>query len=261
MTDRNRRTTARRGVRIGLFAGAVAALIGATGILWTGTSDAGTTLGASAAEHGRYFGTALNAGKLNDNAYTTIAGREFNMVTPENEMKWDATEPSQNNFTFGAADQIVNFATSHGQRIRGHALAWHSQQPGWVAGPERNRAAQRHAEPRHHGRGPLPGQVLFLGRGQRGLRRRHQRRPARLQPAAHRQRLDRGRVPGRPGRGPDREALLQRLQHRRLERRQDPGGRQPGPRLQVPRRTHRLRGPAVPLHRWLLRPEPTTGPR
>ena len=132
MTDRNRRTTARRGVRIGLFAGAVVALIGATGILWTGTSDAGTTLGASAAEHGRYFGTALNAGKINDNAYTTIAGREFNMVTPENEMKWDATEPSQNNFTFGAADQIVNFATSHSQRIRGHALAWHSQQPGWV---------------------------------------------------------------------------------------------------------------------------------
>jgi endo-1,4-beta-xylanase len=29
---------------------------------------------------GRYFGTAISAGKLGDSAYTTIAGREFNMA-------------------------------------------------------------------------------------------------------------------------------------------------------------------------------------
>jgi len=46
----------------------------------------------------------------------------------------DATEPSQNSFSWGQADQIVNFATSHSMRIRGHALAWHAQQPGWAQG-------------------------------------------------------------------------------------------------------------------------------
>jgi endo-1,4-beta-xylanase len=95
-------------------------------------SAAATSLGAAAAQSGRYFGTAIAAGKLGDSAYTTIAAREFNMVTPENEMKIDATEPNQNQFSFNAADQIYNWATSHGMKVRGHTLAWHSQQPGWM---------------------------------------------------------------------------------------------------------------------------------
>jgi len=120
--------------RTPLLLGTIAAVCVTTIAALAGTADAATTLGASAAEHGRYFGTALSTAHLGDSAYTTIAGREFNQVTPENEMKWDATEPSQNSFSFGQADQIVNFATSHNMRIRGHALAWHSQQPGWVSG-------------------------------------------------------------------------------------------------------------------------------
>jgi len=96
------------------------------------TAEAATTLGASAAATGRYFGAAVAAYKLSDTTYAGILDREFNMITPENEMKWDATEPSQNSFNYSSADQIVNHATAHGQRMRGHALAWHSQQPGWA---------------------------------------------------------------------------------------------------------------------------------
>ncbi|MCZ7421999.1 non-reducing end alpha-L-arabinofuranosidase family hydrolase [Verrucosispora sp. WMMA2121] len=91
-----------------------------------------TTLAAAAGQSGRYFGAAVAANKLNDGAYTTILNREFNSVTPENEMKIDATEPQQNNFTFGNADRIVNHALSRGWKVRGHTLAWHSQQPGWM---------------------------------------------------------------------------------------------------------------------------------
>jgi endo-1,4-beta-xylanase len=91
-----------------------------------------TTLGAGAAQSGRYFGAAIGTPHLGDSAYTTIAGREFNMVTAENEMKIDATEPNQNQFSFTGGDQVFNFAMQHGARVRGHTLAWHSQQPTWM---------------------------------------------------------------------------------------------------------------------------------
>ncbi|MDF2706326.1 MAG: Beta,4-xylanase [Nonomuraea muscovyensis] len=99
----------------------------------TGPADAASTLGASAAERGgRYFGAAVAAGKLADSTYVTILNREFNSVTAENEMKWDATEPSRNSFNYSNADRIVNHAAGRGMKIRGHTLLWHAQMPGWA---------------------------------------------------------------------------------------------------------------------------------
>ena len=90
------------------------------------------TPATAAAGSGRYFGTAVPSGKLGDSTYSTLLDREFNMITPENEMKWDTTEPSRGSFNFAPADSIVGHATAHGQRMRGHTLVWHSQLPGWV---------------------------------------------------------------------------------------------------------------------------------
>jgi endo-1,4-beta-xylanase len=102
-------------------------------VVLAGPADAGTTLGTAAAEKGgRYFGAAVPAFKLNDGNYVSILDREFSAITPENEMKWDATEPSQGRFNFTGGDQIVAHAQAHGQRMRGHTLAWHNQQPGWA---------------------------------------------------------------------------------------------------------------------------------
>jgi endo-1,4-beta-xylanase len=120
--------------RRSLLSATVAAAVLAAGVTLIGTAEAATTLGASAAQSGRYFGTAVAAGRLGDSTYTGILAREFNMITPENEMKWDATEPSQGRFTYTNGDRIVAQAQSNGSRVRGHNLLWHAQQPSWVAG-------------------------------------------------------------------------------------------------------------------------------
>ncbi|CAM5604117.1 glycosyl hydrolase [Streptomyces violaceusniger] len=137
MNDRERhdRHGRRRTSTLGLIAAGVMAVAGiATAAPATASpSTQASTLGAQAAQSGRYFGTAVAAGRLGDSTYSTILDREFNMVTPENEMKWDTTERSRGSFNFGPADQIANRATSRGQRLRGHTLVWHSQLPSWVS--------------------------------------------------------------------------------------------------------------------------------
>ncbi|MGX7829735.1 endo-1,4-beta-xylanase, partial [Actinokineospora sp. 24-640] len=75
---------------------------------------AGSTLAAAAAEKGRYFGTAVAANKLSDSTYVGILNREFDMVTAENEMKIDALEPNQGQFSYANADRIVNHARNQG---------------------------------------------------------------------------------------------------------------------------------------------------
>ncbi|MBO3094067.1 endo-1,4-beta-xylanase [Cellulomonas dongxiuzhuiae] len=93
---------------------------------------AGSTLESAAAETNRYYGAAMAGSYLNNSQVTGILQREFDMITAENEMKMDATEPSQNQFSYTNGDRIVNWALQNGKQVRGHALAWHSQQPGWM---------------------------------------------------------------------------------------------------------------------------------
>lgn len=97
----------------------------------SGSTCTATTLREAAACKGRLIGTALEASHLGETAYVNAA-REFNYATPGNEMKLDTIEPTQNQFSYGPADQIVNFATSNGMKIKGHKLVWHSQLPNWV---------------------------------------------------------------------------------------------------------------------------------
>jgi endo-1,4-beta-xylanase len=72
---------------------------------------------------------------VDSQSYTThapVLKAHFNSVTAENEMKWDALEPTENSFTYSAADAIVSFATTNKMKIRGHTMVWHSQNPSWV---------------------------------------------------------------------------------------------------------------------------------
>ena len=158
---------------------AVAGLVAAgTAPLFTGTANAASTLGASAAEKGRYFGAAVGTYKFSDSTYMSVLNREFNSVVAENEMKWDATEPQRGVFNYSGGDRIVSHARANGMSMRGHTLLWHAQQPGWAQGLSgsdlRNAAINHVTQVATHFRGQDP----LLGRGERGVRRRRQRRPA-----------------------------------------------------------------------------------
>ena len=90
------------------------------------------TLRSAAAPTDRLIGAALSATRLADPGYAAAA-MQFNYATPENEMKWDATEPAPNTFTFDRAESVMTFAAQSGMQVKGHTLVWHSQLPTWVA--------------------------------------------------------------------------------------------------------------------------------
>lgn len=98
----------------------------------TAACPTASTLKEAASCTGRLMGTALSTRHFQDRAYTANA-LEFDYVTPENEMKWNPTEPTQGQFTFDAGDQIVGFASENGMSVKGHNLVWYNQLPSWVA--------------------------------------------------------------------------------------------------------------------------------
>lgn len=114
------------GIAIGI------ALLGAG---FTSTFAADESLRSLADKNNIYIGAILNSqwfgGGLPGN-YEQIHKTQFNIVVAENEMKFDATEPQEGRFNYGNGDKMVKYAKANGMRVRGHALAWHSQVPGWV---------------------------------------------------------------------------------------------------------------------------------
>lgn len=58
--------------------------------------------------------------------------QQFNSVTPENAMKMGPIHPEEDRYNWKDADAIVDFAQSHGLKVRGHNLCWHEQTPKWL---------------------------------------------------------------------------------------------------------------------------------
>ncbi len=152
--SRLRRVTGRRtGALIGVFASLAAIapnttqasteriINASTAIEHSGANTAATkkttarSIGKIAAfnskSSARPLGTAMSTRTWNADA-RNIFTHYFNSLTPENELKWEYTEPQLGTFDFTQADKLVKFAADNHAEVRGHALLYPGQDPPYV---------------------------------------------------------------------------------------------------------------------------------
>lgn len=78
-----------------------------------------------------------------------VTAAEFNSVTAEWQMKWNPIGNDPNNENYDLAEELMSFAAQNNQKVRGHALIWHSATPTWVQALENNPAELERALVRH----------------------------------------------------------------------------------------------------------------
>ncbi len=98
------------------------------------TADtSGTSLRSLAQKRGISIGAAVGLEPLhNDATYRKVLAREFNVLVPENAMKFAVVHPKRNQYNFVQLDALVAFAKAHGMQVRGHPLVWHYSLPSWL---------------------------------------------------------------------------------------------------------------------------------
>lgn len=78
-------------------------------------------------------GAAVRPSLFSEAAYSATLAREFNMVEPEDAMKWWTVRHTADAFDFREGDEAVRFAQAHGMKVRGHCLVWDHNNPEWLA--------------------------------------------------------------------------------------------------------------------------------
>jgi len=79
------------------------------------------------------LGSAVRLASLRDDErYRDTFLREFDSLTPENEMKMQALQPRRGHYDFAATDELVRFARRNRKAVRGHTLVWGQALPLWL---------------------------------------------------------------------------------------------------------------------------------
>lgn len=81
---------------------------------------------------GAAAGALFNSTDAASAQYMTVLAREFNVLTPENEMKFSSLRPSRTEYRYARPDSMVAWAAANNMLVRGHVLVWHSQLPTWL---------------------------------------------------------------------------------------------------------------------------------
>jgi endo-1,4-beta-xylanase len=91
------------------------------------------TLREAADRNGFLVSTAVRAAQLSEPAYASTLAREFNMLEPEDALKWWVLRPDALTFDFRQGDELVRFAIAHRMKVRGHCLVWGRSNPEWLS--------------------------------------------------------------------------------------------------------------------------------
>jgi len=92
------------------------------------------SLDAIGKPNGVRFGSAIGMAQYPDPRYRALIEAECGVIVPENELKMHAIHPlGPDQFDFTRGDTLVDYATQHGLKVRGHNLIWHHPQwmPKW----------------------------------------------------------------------------------------------------------------------------------
>jgi endo-1,4-beta-xylanase len=101
-------------------------------ILFLTTTAVTPTLRESAHLAHVLVGTAVRPSLFSEAAYSATLAREFDMVEPEDAMKWWTVRTHADTFDFRGGDEVVRFAQAHGMKVRGHCLVWDHDNPEWL---------------------------------------------------------------------------------------------------------------------------------
>jgi endo-1,4-beta-xylanase len=128
---------------------AMPGLLGGRGSAET-PADSGQPIGgarslkAHAAARGLLTGCAVNANLLReDEGFRKLLAEQYNILVPENCMKWNMLRPTADTYNFADSDSLVAFAEAHKMKVRGHNFVWHEALPGWFAGTVNKDNAQK----------------------------------------------------------------------------------------------------------------------
>ncbi len=101
-------------------------------LVFVADGSVSSTLRQAANRADLLIGAAVRPYALSDPGYSQTLSREFNMLEPEDAMKWWIVRRTEDVFDFREGDEIVRFAQAHRMKVRGHCLVWDHSNPKWL---------------------------------------------------------------------------------------------------------------------------------
>jgi GH35 family endo-1,4-beta-xylanase len=102
-----------------IIIGAVVAAAQAIKIPCTGT----TSLREEAAKKNLLIGSgAINPSYLDDAQFRAVLSKQFNSLSPENELKWNFFHQTRGHYDWRKLDRLVRFAEANKMAVKGHGL-------------------------------------------------------------------------------------------------------------------------------------------